>query len=154
VASEPVTAPVTLAVINGPNFGRRVAFLEVQVRSATPVRWVEAPTLGIVTDGGDGAFIRGGALGSDGSDDDITSYVGAFYPDGDSTSGNVCVLAVTRAGDVDSVIFSTGIGDGSYATLAGYDEAGEIVSLVSYGGLVPWSASGLPGTPPPADALG
>ena len=154
VAREPVTAPVTLAVINGPNLGRRVAFLEVQVRPATPVRWAEASTLGIVTDGGDGAFIRGGALGSDGSDEDINDYVGAFYPDGDSTSGNVCVLAVTRAGDIDSVMFSTGIGDGSYATFAGYDEAGEIVSLVSYGGLVPWSASGLPGTPLPADALG
>jgi hypothetical protein len=43
VAREPVTAPVTLAVIDSPSAGRRVAFLEVQVRPTAPVRWVEQP---------------------------------------------------------------------------------------------------------------
>lgn len=154
VSQDPVTAPVTLAVIDSPSAGRRVAFLEVQVRPTAPVRWVEEPKLGIVTDGGDGAFIRGGALGIGGDEDPVDAYVDAFYPGGDNESGNVCVLTLTRAGDVDSVMFSTGIGDGGYPTFVGYDAAGEIVSLVSYGGLVPWSASGLPGAPPPADALG
>ncbi|WP_370521018.1 DUF4241 domain-containing protein [Cellulomonas sp. H30R-01] len=49
---------------------------------------------------------------------------------------------------VDAVVFSAGYGDGGYPTFLGYDADGVVVSAVSYGGVLPWALSGLPGTPP------
>ena len=158
VADEPVTAPVTLAVLDSVQAGRRVAFVEVQVRTTTPVRWVEVRPLLIATDGGDGGFVRGEAPDAsdvvaidDGSPQD---YVGAFFPNGNSASENVCVQRLSSSGEIDAVLFSTGYGDGGYPTFAGYDASGRVASLVSFGYVLPWRYSGLPGAPPSDPEVG
>ena len=139
-------APVTLAVLNSPRAGRRVAFLEVRLSATPPVRWDEDNRFGIGTDGGDGGFVTGA---KDTGDDLVDLYVEAWFPGGNSASGNVCVLRTPRGGArPDAVLFSTGYGDGGYPTLVGRDANGVAVSLVSYGFVVPWRLSGLPGRPP------
>jgi hypothetical protein len=149
VARKGVVAPVTLAVLNSKASGRRVGFVEVRLAASAPVRWSDMTALTIGTDGGDGGFTVGGApqLGAD--DASTLDYVDAFYPNRNSYSGNVCVLRQpVTAGRPDAVLFETGYGDGGYPTVGGYDGSGHLVSLVSYGFVVPWRLSGLPGTPP------
>ena len=152
VTTRKVLAPVTLAVLDSPTVGRRVAFVEVRITTTVPVRWTEEPNLGIVTDGGDGGFVRGSAeaLRDDQSSPD--AYIDAFWPNGDNVSGNVCVQRITHTGQLDAVMFTTGYGDGGYPTFVGRDKDGRIASVVHFSGVLPWAMSGLPGTPPPADA--
>lgn len=152
VAHGRVEAPVTLAVLDSPQSGRRVAFVEVQLSDGVPVRWVQEPKLAIVTDGGDGGF----AADVPPLRDDqvpVHDYVDAFYPGGDSSSGNVCVQRLTSEGRLDAVLFSTGYGDGGYGTFLGLDAVGTVVSVVHSGSVLPWSMSGLPGRRPPADEV-
>jgi hypothetical protein len=156
VAPPGTRAQVAMTVVDSDRAGRRVAFVEAQLSAAEPVRWEEHPDLLVVTDGGDGGFstgtapvvdvTEGGGDGDDYSHPVIDAYVGAFGSgDGDRS---VCVLRRTR-GTVDAVLFTTGYGDGVYGIYVGRDAAGEAVSLVSYGAVLPWDLSGLPGTPPP-----
>jgi hypothetical protein len=152
VAAGPVVAPVTLAVLDSPQAGRRVAFAEVRIGAALPVRWSLEPGLGIGTDGGDGGFVSGPARQVEGDDELIDGYVDAFYPGGDY-AGHVCVRRVTPDGAPDALLFSTGYGDGGYPTFAGRDADGRVVSVVSFGGVLPWAYGGLPGRPPPRDAI-
>jgi hypothetical protein len=150
VSPGAVIAPVTIAVYDSPQTGRRVLFVEVRVAPGTPVSWVEERKLGILTDGGDGGFVDGSASGPDGAPQDggPGDYVEAFYPGGSSGSGNVCVQRIDVAGRVDAVLFSTGFGDGGYPTFLGRDADGRVVSVVHDSMIVPWSFSGLPGAPP------
>ncbi|WP_188079152.1 DUF4241 domain-containing protein [Actinotalea subterranea] len=150
VSDATVTAPVTLQVLDSPSSGRRVAFVEVRVSPEPPVRWAEEPALGFGTDGGDGGVVATADAPATGTDADfaqIDAYIDAFYPDGDSASGTVCVLR-EAAGTVDAVLFSAGWGDGGYPTYLGYGADGDVVSVVSHGFVVPWVLSGLPGEPP------
>ncbi|GIG21252.1 hypothetical protein Cch01nite_19760 [Cellulomonas chitinilytica] len=148
VAPDGTTAPVSLAVLDSPSSGRRVAFVEVRVSPAPPVRWDEVPDLGFVTDGGDGGVL---ALPSGEppfvEDQAAFDAIEAMYPGGDSASGTVCVLRSVGA-VVTGVQFSAGWGDGGYPTFLGYDDTDRVVSAVSYGAVLPWSLSGLPGVPP------
>jgi hypothetical protein len=138
-----VDAPVTLALLDSPTAGVRVAFAEVQLAPAPPVLWTHAPDLGIGTDGGDGGFYRTGLLTSvDMSGEWIDPYVEAY---GDT--GN-CVLRIGAMGDVESVMFTTGYGDGGYPTFLGRDADGRVVSVVHVGWILPWEDSGLPGPEP------
>jgi hypothetical protein len=146
VAPETVTAPVTLAVLDSPQAGRRVAFVEVRIHPDPPIRWDEEMGLHIGTDGGDGGFVTKDARKV--SHHAIDDYVEAFYPGGDSGSGIVCVLRHEDDERPDGVMFNTGYGDGGYPTVIGRAADGRIVSVVSYGFVVPWRLSGLPGTPP------
>jgi hypothetical protein len=146
VARAGTVAPVTLAVLNSARSGRRVAFVEIKLAPQPPVRWAEATHLDIGTDGGDGGFNAGAVIAAT---DDATAkgYLAAHSPK--KHNGTVCVLrTVVSDGVTDSVLFSTGYGNGAYPTELGYDGSGKIVSLVSYGFVVPWRLSGLPGTPP------
>ena len=147
VASGPTTAPVTLAVLNSPASGRRVAFVEVQIKATPPVRWEASTAMAISTDGGDGGFERGsaGTIPGD-SDADIDAYVNGF----DDKADGVCALRAAPKGGVDAVLFSTGYGDGGYPTYIGRDAAGEIVSVVNFGYVLPWRDGGLPGLMPKA----
>jgi hypothetical protein len=151
VARASVTAPVTLAVLDSPESGRRVAYVEVRIKATPPVSWQDDEQLGIGTDGGDGGFVRGTApeVGADNPQAD--DYVDAFFPDGNSASGNVCVLGFSGSGQADSVLFSTGYGDGGYPTFVGRDAQGDIASVVSFGFVLPWADSGLPGPSPHYD---
>jgi hypothetical protein len=151
VTTRKVLAPVTLAVLDSPAVGRRVAFVEVRITTTTPVRWTEEPNLDIVTDGGDGGFVRGTAEALRDDQTSTDAYIDAFYPNSNSASGNVCVQRITHTGQLDAVMFSTGYGDGGYATFVGRDKDGVIASVVHYGDVLPWRMSGLPGAPPPAD---
>ncbi|WP_158580756.1 DUF4241 domain-containing protein [Cellulomonas rhizosphaerae] len=130
-----------------------MAFVEVRVGDGVPVRWEEDPALGFVTDGGDGGVWAPATRGKE-PVDDVAAFdsIEAMYPNGDSASGNVCVLRSTKAG-VDGLQFSAGWGDGGYPTIVGYDAAGQEVSVVSHGLIVPWALSGLPGTPPSGEDL-
>jgi hypothetical protein len=146
VARAGTVAPVTVAVLNSARSGRRVAFVEIKLAPEPPVRWVEATHLVIGTDGGDGGFNAGGVIATT-EDATAKGYRAAYSPG--KHDGTVCVLrTVVSSGITDSVLFSTGYGDGAYPTELGYDSSGKIVSLVSYGFVVPWRLSGLPGTPP------
>jgi hypothetical protein len=146
VAHPGTVAPVTLAVLDSPRSGRRVAFVEIRISPELPVRWAEANHLDIGTDGGDGGFNAGAVIAAA---DDATAngYHAALDPK--KHSDTVCVLRTVLSDDVtDSVLFSTGYGNGAYPTELGYGVSGKVVSLVSYGFVVPWRLSGLPGTPP------
>ena len=151
VAKGPVTAPVTLAVLDSPTGGRLVAYVEVRVRATAPVSWRLEDKLAIGTDGGDGGFVRGTAARVEPGAGEVNDYVDAFYPHGNSASGNVCVLGMASNGQADSVLFSTGYGDGGYPTFVGTDAHGDIASVVSFGFILPWSDSGLPGPAPRYD---
>ena len=74
----------------------------------------------------------------------IDAYVNAFWPHGNEDSGNVCVLRLAKKGGADGVLFLTGYGDGGYPTFVGKDKTGAVVSIVSYGGVLPWRYAGLP----------
>ncbi|WP_199424757.1 DUF4241 domain-containing protein [Actinotalea solisilvae] len=151
-------APVSLAVLDSPSSGRRVAFVEIRLDPAPPARWAAEPDLGIVTDGGDGGFVALGATPTELDDAAAAAAVdasfGAFFPDeDDSSTWNECLVRSTE-GQADGVLFSTGWGDGVYPTYLGLDADGDVVSVVLFGGVLPWNLSGLPGEAPPADEVG
>lgn len=151
-------APVSVAVLDSPSAGRRVAFVEIRLDAAVPVIWAPEPKLFIGTDGGDGGFVALGqaptAPAGDAADTAVDDYFAASFPDRhDVSTWNQCVVRST-SGHVDGVLFATGYGDGGYPTYLGSDADGQVVSVVSFGMVLPWSLSGLPGTPPPADEVG
>lgn len=158
VADATVDAVVNLGVLDSPSAGRRVAFAELRLGDGPPVVWQEEPALGFVTDGGDGGFVAlGGPEPRPGGGDPaaeeqgIDDYVEAFYPGGDSGSGHVCVLRGPPDGPADGFLFSAGWGDGGYPTFLGRSADGEVVSVVSYGYVLPWEVGGMPGAPPPVE---
>lgn len=154
VVDGSVTAKVSLAVLDSPTVGRRVAFVEVQLDDEPVALWTQSPKLGISTDGGDGGFYSAAApvTQDDGDGRFINTYVEAFFPGNDDDSGIVCVLRRPTHGDrTDAVMFGIGYGDGGYPVLLGHAEDGRIVSVVTTGFVVPWALSGLPGTPPELD---
>ena len=154
LAAAGAVAPVTVSVLNSAASGRRVGFVEVRLADQPPVRWEEMRSLAIVTDGGDGGFFAGDApLAEPGLHGGPSDYGDAFFPNHNSFSGNVCVVrTVEGSPSVDAVLFETGYGDGAYFTYAGRAANGAVVSIVSYGEVLPWRLSGLPGTPP-ADVI-
>jgi hypothetical protein len=149
VARPGTVGPVTLAILQGPRTGRRVAFLEIRIRDTVPVTWRNDERLGIGTDGGDGGFAAGD---SPEVPEDLwyaagDASVDAAFPGGDSGSGNACVLRrPPHGGRIDTVIFTTGYGDDGYPTLVGRDAHRRIASVFSFGYVLPWRMSGLPGT--------
>lgn len=144
VAPGRVSAPVTLAVWDTPKWGKRVAFVEVRLGPQRPVRWVEEPKLFIGTDGGDGGFADAKAASGEPSDDGFDGYIDA------SSRGEVgCATRLSTRGEINAVLFGTGIGDGGYVSFRGLDARDRVVSIVHDGGLLPWRYSGLPGKPPP-----
>jgi hypothetical protein len=148
VADHTVTAQVNQAVISRGQ-DRRVAFVELRLSPVRPVSWAEQPHLGILTDGGDGGFYSADAGSGPSDDQSGDDYVEAFYPNDNSAGGNLCVLRGNDDQDrPNGFLFSTGIGDGGYPTYLGRAADGTVVSVVSYGYLVPWRLSGLPGSPP------
>jgi hypothetical protein len=153
VAARTVRAPVTLAVLATDKI-LAVPFVEVQVARGAPVRWAENKGLLIGTDGGDGGYYAPRtvpAVDLQGIDKATQDYLRAFAPK--SGPPAVCVTRTDR-GIVDGVVFSTGYGDGGYPTYLGYDAQGRVVSLVSFGFVLPWRFSGLPGPTPKGVELG
>lgn len=151
-------APVSLAVLDSPSSGRRVAFVEIRLESAPPVRWIEQPDLGIGTDGGDGGFLALGSspepLNDEAASTAVKDSFDAYFPEEDDYSTwNQCLVRSTND-RVDGVLFSTGWGDGYFPTYLGKDADGDVVSVVSFGGVIPWNLSGLPGEAPPAEEVG
>jgi hypothetical protein len=147
VAAATTTARVTLALLDSPTSGRRVAFVEVRVRPTPPVRWRVVGALTIGTDGGDGGFTSGTAATS--RDETTTDqYLRAAFPTPDGAAVT-CLQRRTSAGSVDAVLFPTGWGDGGYPTLEGLDRSGRVVSVVGDYLVLPWRYAGLPGTPAP-----
>jgi hypothetical protein len=141
-------APVTLAVVDSPRFGRRVAFAEVRTGPGRPVAWTLSPDLSIVTDGGDGGFFRAGLPEVVGDEGWIEGYVSAFEAAYKVNDG-LCVQRLPQGSSVpESILFPTGIGDGRYPTLIGTDARGRVVSVVHTGYLLAWELSGLPGPKP------
>lgn len=150
--------PVNVAILDSPSSGRRVAFVELRLAATPPATWVEDPRLGIGTDGGDGGLLALGEspvpLDEAAMDAALGDSFAAYFPDQDDYSTwNQCLVR-SAGGRVDGVLFSTGWGDGFYPTYLGKDASGEIVSVVSFGGVIPWNLSGLPGQAPPADDVG
>lgn len=147
VADATVTAPVSVAVLDTVASGRRVAAVEVKVGASAPVTWEESPDMLVLTDGGDGGFLAPQGLPT-GVEVDGWGYVDAFHPDEDADV--VCVQRRSSPdGPVDGVLFSTGWGDGAYPVLLGRAADGAVVSVLCWTDVVPWSTTGLPGTPPP-----
>jgi hypothetical protein len=151
VADRTLVAPVTLALIDGPGGDQRVAFAEVRLRASTPVRWVDERYLGISTDGGDGGFFDGHATTTplDGGGEQTDAYLAVVDAPASTADVRSCIVRREPGGRVSGVVFFTGYGDGGYPTLLGLDSAGRVASVVHDGILLPWSMSGLPGTPPP-----
>lgn len=152
VAREPITAPVTLAVLDTAKGGGGVAFVEVRIKSNPPVSWEEENLLGIGTDTADGGFWSGAAAPSVADEQTMNGYLDAInafeLPNGKGP--NVCVVGGAAGGVVDRVLFSIGY-DGGYPTFVGRDAQGDIASVVSFLYLLPWSYSGLPGKAPAFD---
>ena len=146
-----VLAPVTLAVLNSPKSGRRVAFAEVLLDPAhRPDRWVVENNLTIGTDGGDGGFLAGGATVPplDNIEALAEQALDVWYPKGSTDYSNVCLLRTEPSGTTSGVDFATGYGDGGYPTFLGLDKRRRVVSILHYGYVLPWRDGGLPGTPP------
>ena len=142
VADRTIDAPVTLAVLDSPQTGRRVAFAEIRLLASEPVRWVEERYLNIGTDGGDGGFADAAATRGD-MEQQSEDYLDAM------ANATECVVRQESEGRVSGVIFATGYGDGGYPTLLGLDDRGRIATIVHDGLVLPWTYSGLPGAPPP-----
>ena len=150
VVPSPVTADVSLLVLDVAGGGQLIAYVELRLADEPAVRWREEPKLGIGTDGGDGGFVATAlapALRDKYADKAADDMFKAFFPQHDAATWNRCLLRST-GGTVDGVLFFTGIGDGGYPTYLGLDQDGRVVAVVSEGWVVPWALSGLPGTPP------
>ncbi|GEA89259.1 DUF4241 domain-containing protein [Cellulomonas cellasea] len=155
VADSTVEAAIALGVMDSPSSGRRVAFAELRLGEDPPVAWDEEVHLGFGTDGGDGGFVASGtpvvpAVAWDDADPASVpaDYLEAFYPEGRDDFSTVCVLRGPAGGPADGFLFSSGWGDGGYPTFLGRSADGDVVSVVSYGYVLPWELSGLPGHPP------
>jgi len=128
--------------------GDQVAAVEVRVADGAPVRWVEVPTLGGGTDGGQmglASVVGVGALARVRSfDDEQDEYHAAAQ----------WITACSRftlagAGESPAVALAVNLGgDGGWPGAVGYDAQGEPVDVVLSAGAIPWSLLGLPGTPP------
>ena len=152
VRPKTLTAPVTLAVLNSPTSGRRVAFAELQLDVRhEPDRWVRERSLSIGTDGGDGGFLGGGATvpSLDDAESLADDALHVWYPKNSTDYSNICLRRIEPTGVISGVDFATGYGDGGYPTFLGLDKTGAVVSVVNFGYVLPWRDAGLPGTPPP-----
>ncbi|GAA4623027.1 hypothetical protein [Cellulomonas oligotrophica] len=146
VASTTVTVPITLQVLDSAYSGRRVTFVEAQISPDEPARWESADDLWILTDGGDGGYLAPA--------DAVRALdaLAMIEPSVEAMHRDDGVCAHRRSwldGPVDAVLFPIGGGDGLYPTYLGRDSDGDLVSVVTWGDMTPWTTSGLPGTPPP-----
>jgi len=147
LADGRVDAAVNIAILDVGGGGQLVPFVELYVADEEPVRWAEDVDLAIVTDGGDGAFIAPRSAGDQDVDlEHMDTIIDLAFTDSPRRTPYCTVR--TFDGVPDAVVFPTGYGDGYYPTILGYGASGAVVDLVSFGHVVPWKLSGLPGTPP------
>jgi hypothetical protein len=136
---EPGRYQVMLTVTLNDERDKRVAFARVEFRPGTPVRW-EAATLpgqdpaaaGYAVDSGIGAFMDAEAASR--ANQNYDAYGNTLLQhlsdvvNRDEYWTNVLVDPSTGA---DVVVFTSGFGDGGYASYWGYDANDEVVCLVT-----------------------
>jgi len=136
---EPGRYRVMLTLTDDDQHDKRVAFARVDFRDAQPVRWEAATTPGADpasasygVDSGTGAF--------------MDAQVAEFAAQNFNFYGNTMLqhltdvvnrdeywtsLTVDPSSGADAVAFTTGYGDGIYASYWGFDENDEVVCLVT-----------------------
>jgi hypothetical protein len=155
VAVPPGEYPVRLALIEGGDDDRRVAFARLAISAAPVVRWEmalvpgqDAATLkedeifGYPVDAGTGSFLDAetgaAAWPKMMADEDIAQ---GWITQGDKLSagrGTPTFLLDVDMGPGNIIMFTSGWGDGLYASWFGYDAQGKIAALVTDLNIVDW----------------
>jgi len=141
VAAAPGRYPVVLGIARLPGGDERIAAAWLRLADGTPVRWepaalhgrpdLEEPAYGV--DSGTGAFVSAeaapllaAALDGDFADE-VATAMDANYVD----TRNWAVLPVPGSAELNFAAFSSGMGDGAYASYWGRDAEGRPVCLLT-----------------------
>jgi hypothetical protein len=156
VTVPPGEYPVRLALVEGGNDDRRVAFARLAISPGPVVRWEMAlvagqdPTalkdgeiFGYPVDAGTGSFVdadtAADAWPKMTADEDIAQ---GWTTQGDKIGagrGTPTFLLDVDMGPGNIIMFTSGWGDGFYASWFGYDAQGKVAALVTDFNIVDWS---------------
>ncbi len=140
---------VLVAVARLPNGDERIAFARVQLSATPAARWTAATCpgedpatlkpgerFGYGVDSGVGAFIAGEAIEDLQTEiPDHMDYM--IHRMGETTRPSWSWIRM-RAEHGNGIIFSSGWGDGHYASYIGYDEDGNVTALLTSFDVVEW----------------
>ena len=145
VTVPPGTWPVGVTIAHAPE-DQRIAAAWIRVSAADPVRWAaaqragrperESPAYGV--DSGTGGFVspEGAAVFATQLDDDsIEAFQAALEAEYVPTR-EWAVVPIAGTDGLNIAAFSSGLGDGSYASFWGHDADGGIVCLLTDFGIV------------------
>lgn len=146
LAAPPGTHPVRLAIVHLPGPDERIAAAWLRFAEGRPVRWTHAtlegmpdhaePAYGV--DSGTGAFLSAEAAPllaermHEGFFDELTAAMRRHYVH----TRDWAVLPVPGAEPLNVAVFSSGFGDGAYASYWGHDADGRPVCLLTDFGLL------------------
>ena len=142
----PGTWPVGVTIAHLPGGDQRIAAAWIRASTAPPVRWEAARIAGMGdnpdsaygVDSGTGGFVSPEAAASlaarvdEGFMDELTAQMESVYVHTRSWA----VVPVGGTGGLNVAAFSSGFGDGAYASWWGYDEAGRIACLLTDFGII------------------
>lgn len=149
--------PVRLAVADFPQGGLRIAFARVDIKTTPVVRWSIA-----LIDGQDTATLKEDEIFGYGVDAGTASFYDAearpaaadlyradpdawetWQKDGEANGPKVIgayqFLLNLPLGNANAIMFSSGWGDGFYASYFGYDASGEVAALVTDFAVTDWA---------------
>jgi len=135
---RPGSYPVSLSVVRFPDGEEQIAAAWLQFAEGLPVRWEyaschEKPKVrepAYIVDSGSGSFMSAEAAAAleERGDDAFSELI---YAELERTSRDWCVVPVPGAEPLTAAVFSSGYGDGVYATFWGFSGSGEPVRLLT-----------------------
>jgi hypothetical protein len=137
----PGTWPVGVTIAHLPGEDQRIAAAWIRLPGASPVRWERALIAGLAenrdpaygVDSGTGGFISpeaAAALAATTGDDFVDALTGAMDRVYMHTR-SWAVVPVPATDGLNVAAFSSGVGDGAYASYWGYDESGASICLLT-----------------------
>jgi hypothetical protein len=141
--------PVILSLAESDTGDVRVAFARIQFDQGAPVRWELAlrpgqdstklgrdEIFGYGVDSGTGSFLDLAALRQLAGHPDYADRIIADLEAHEVFSWSWAEMVLDEASGANAVVFSSGLGDGVYASYLGYDTSGQVVALVTDFGLL------------------
>ena len=138
---EPDRYQVILTIAHYADKDQRIAAARVQISSRTPVRWTEARPVAYGVDSGLGCFIDAeaaahlAALPKTAYERHWKTLMNALDKNYADTRSYTSVRVDSRT-NATLVVFSSGFGDGGYASYFGHDDRGQLACLLTDFGLL------------------